>query len=490
MAGSFLDRVIEPFSPSWALRRQQARIALDLSRAYDAAGHNRRTKGWRTSSSSANAEIGRSLKTVRDRARSLIRDDAYAKRAKRVWKSNSVGEGIVPSGDKKIIDLWEEWAIQCDADDVCDFYGLQSLLSGTVYEAGECLVRFIFYDVKTTDLAVPLKIQLLEPDHLDHDKTEVLENGHIVIQGVEFDKGGNRVGYWVFPAHPGDLLSGQKSIKSVRFSSREIKHIFWIDRPSQIRGISELAAVILQLRDLGDYEDAELVRKKIEACFAAFVTNDGSASDKPLTQTEREGAGRLVEKLVPGLIKYLSPGEDVSFASPSSSGGHADYIRHKLHGIAAGLNVTYQQLTGDLSQANYSSMRGGLMEFRKPIKEFQRQVIIHQFCRTVEHEFILAAQLSGKIRRRPKPLQWTPPAFDPVDPLKDVLADIAAVRGGFKTLHRAIAERGSDPNNHMAELERITKLLDETGLVLDSDPRKTAKSGTYQDLEKLMGDDE
>lgn len=485
---SWIDRMITPFSPSWALKRQQSRNALDLARAYEAAGHNRRTKGWRTASSSANAEIDRSLKPIRDRARALVRDDAYAKRAKRVWKSNTVGEGIIASGDEKIMALWDTWVNQCDADDVCDFYGLQSLLSGTVYEAGECLVRFIHLG-KSSDLEVPLQIQLLEPDHLDHEKTEVAKSGNVIIQGVEFDQTGKRVAYWIFPVHPGDQFIAQKqSFKSIRIEAKEIKHIFWIDRPSQIRGISELAPVILQLRDLGDYEDAELVRKKIEACFAAFVTNDGSSDNTTIADAQRDKSGRLVEKLVPGLIKYLNPGEDVSFASPSNSGGHAEYIRHKLHGISAGLNVTYQQLTGDLSQANYSSMRGGLMEFRKPVKEFQRQVIIHQFCRTVEREFIKVAKINGKLKKTPKPLQWTPPAFDPVDPLKDVLADIAAVRGGFKTLKRAIAERGGDPQHHLQELKEIAKLLDEAGLVLDSDPRKTAKSGSYQDIQKIMGD--
>lgn len=482
------DQIIEPFSPAWALKRARSRMALEITRSYEAAGHDRRTKGWRTSPSSATVEVGTSLGRVRDRARALVRDDGYAKRAKRVWRSNTVGEGIKPGGDEKLIELWEDWAIECDQDGLCDFYGLESLLSGTVYESGECLVRYIFHKSRP-DLVLPLQIQLLEPDHLDTDKIEDLGDGNIVIQGVEFDKMGRRITYWIFATHPGDAFVGfGSSLKSQRVPADEIDLIFWIDRPGQIRGISEMAAVILKLRDLGDYEDAELVRKKIEACFAAFVTSDDGPDGSPLSETDKENSGRLVEKLVPGLIKYLRPGEDVSFATPSSSGGHGDYIRQQLHGIAAGLSVTYQQLTGDLSQANYASMRGGLIEFRKPVKEFQKQVIIHQFCRGAERRFVLAALLVGEIKKKPKHMKWTPPAFEAVDPLKDVLADVAAVRGGLKTLHAAIAERGGDPAKHIKELEGIAKALDDAELVLDTDPRKTAKSGIVQDITKLIGD--
>ena len=41
-------------------------------------------------------------------------------------------------------------------------------------------------------LPVPLKLQLLEPDHLDAGKTGDLPNGGFVVQGVEFDALGRR----------------------------------------------------------------------------------------------------------------------------------------------------------------------------------------------------------------------------------------------------------------------------------------------------------
>jgi hypothetical protein len=66
------------------------------------------------------------------------------------------------------------------------------------------------------------------------------------------------------------------------------------------------------------------------------------------------------------MIEYLPSGRDVRFATPGASGGYAEYMRVQLHAIAAGMGLTYELLTGDLSQVNYSSIRAGLIELPTP----------------------------------------------------------------------------------------------------------------------------
>jgi capsid protein len=66
----------------------------------------------------------------------------------------------------------------------------------------------------------------------------------------------------------------------------------------------------MKLRDLDEYEEAELVRKKIEACFAAFVrTGDGSRTlaDSATTTDAATGKVTRTETLSPGMIEYLRP---------------------------------------------------------------------------------------------------------------------------------------------------------------------------------------
>ena len=49
--------------------------------------------------------------------------------------------------------------------------------------------------------------------------------------------------------------------------------------------------------------------------------------------------------------------------------------------IAAGTGITFEMLTGDLGQANYSSARVGLLEFRRRAEMLQRSLIEGQFLR-------------------------------------------------------------------------------------------------------------
>ncbi len=55
---------------------------------------------------------------------------------------------------------------EADADGICDFYGLQTLLARGVIEGGHMLVRFRDRRPEE-DFSVPLQLQLMEGDHLD-----------------------------------------------------------------------------------------------------------------------------------------------------------------------------------------------------------------------------------------------------------------------------------------------------------------------------------
>jgi capsid protein len=70
----------------------------------------------------------------------------------------------------------------------------------------------------------------------------------------------------------------------------------------------------------------------------------------------------------------------------------------------------------------------------------------------------------------------SPPRFQSVDPLKDAMADLIATRAGFTSTPEAIAARGGDAKEIAEEQAEYLKVCDALGLVLDSDPRKTARS--------------
>jgi lambda family phage portal protein len=482
---TWIDRAINWLSPQWGLQRSRARIASNIMLSYEGARRDRRTSGWITTDSSANAEIGQALTKLRERSRDLVRNNSYAARAIDELVGHAIGTGIAAqaktSNDnaalvKQIDDTWKIWVTECDADGQLDFYGLQRLAARSIVESGECLVilrpRF-----SSDGFYVPMQIQLLEPDYLDESKTEKTKTGKI-IHGVEFDLIGRRIAYWLYPEHPGEvLIDYMKSMgASTRKDAQYILHIYRKDR-QQVRGVPWLAPAIVSIRDLDEYCEAELVRKKIEACFASFVTqpeaNEGPAIGETSTQNSQ-----VVETVEPGMIRYLKPGEDVKFGVPSGTGaGYRDFMRDVQTRIASGIGITYEQLTGDLSNVNYSSYRAGLLSFRNHIDAFRWLAFIPMFCNPIRRWFIDAAFAAGRIDAREYGTEWSPPSYGSVDPVKDIDAMLSRIRSGVQTWEQAVAEEGYDPQEQMAAIKRINQAWDNNGIVLDCDPRKRTKVG-------------
>jgi len=80
--------------------------------------------------------------------------------------------------------------------------------------------------------------------------------------------------------------------------------------------------------------------------------------------------------------------------------------------------VPYELLTGDLSQVNYSSIRAGLVEFRRMIDAVQWQLFVPMFCAPVWRWFAQAAWAAGRIPEPMVRVEWSPPEFETVDPQK------------------------------------------------------------------------
>ncbi|HZP21447.1 MAG TPA: phage portal protein [Bauldia sp.] len=494
MRRTWLDRAIAWVSPARGFDRARRRAALAvLERTYEGASVGRRTEGWRIASTGANAEVAPALSRLRDRSRDLVRNNAYAAKATQALVSNIVGTGIVPRArakSKRLAEaadrLWARFVAEADVEGLTDLYGLQALIVRTIVESGECLVR-IRERYASDGLAVPVQVEVLEPDFLDTAKAGEMASGGFILSGVEFDQIGRRVAYWLFPTHPGESSFRRGALASQRVPARSVLHLFERQRPGQVRGVPWVSSTVLKLRDLDEYDDAELVAKKIAACFAAFVTGD--LDGEPIGKDVSESAdGHRVESFEPGMVAYLAAGRDVKFATPQTAPGYADYMRVQLHAVAAGMGLTYELLTGDLSQVNYSSIRAGLLEFRRRIEALQWQMLVPGLCRPLWRRFVETAQAAGSLAAGEVEAEWTAPRFEAVDPLKDVQADLFAVRAGFMSLKEAIARAGYDPAGVLAEIAETNALLDQLGLVLDSDPRRATRTGQAKDA-SVTGED-
>lgn len=481
---NWLDRALAAVSPSWAVSRIRARTHFSaLARNFEAAQVGRRTAGWSRSSGDANAANGPALALLRFHARDLLRNNSWATNARRVVLRNVVGWGLAPKATdvdeflvKEIAGIWRRWAgtTVCDADGLLTFAGLQRQVLSTVMESGEALIRRRWRRMRD-GLELPMQLQVLEPDFLDTTKDGLPgQQGGKIVQGVEFDAIGRRVAYWLFDEHPGSRYVA--GVTSRRVDATEIIHVFDVLRAGQVRGVSWFAPAIVNLKDFDEYEDATIMRQKIAALFAAFVTDPNGSSD---TLGQVDPADDQVEGMEPGMVKYLAPGETVEFASPPLVGNDG-FSERTLRRVAAGIGVTYEDLTGDYSQVNFSSARMGRLAHWGNVYDWQWNMIVPRLCDPVWAWAMEAAAAVGLVDELPA-AEWTAPPMPMIDPDKEGLAYIRRVRSGAMTFSEMIREQGRDPDAHLAEYAEDQKKLDALGIWLDSDVRRVSAAGLTQE---------
>ncbi len=482
-----MDAALSVVSPRSAARRYAARVAIsNLRRGYEAASRGRGTAGWKVGGTAADAEIAAAGATLRDRMRDLVRNNPIAAQAVQVLVNNIVGTGIRPRAatpdpalNRQVDDLWRRWAARCDDHGHTDFHGVLCLAVREMIEGGEVFaVARYRRGAHARDLR--LRIELREADHLDSARFDNRADGTRISQGIETDRDGRRVAYWMFPDHPGhnDPIVNHR-LESVRLRAQDVAHLFERQRV-QSRGVPWGTPAMRAIRDVDDWQTAELVRKKTEACLVGIVfgADEDQQSIAPVIE---DGMGNRVEQFEPGLIAYARGGKDIKFNQPASTAGVYEWHRTQLHIIAAGFRVPYALMTGDLSQANFSSTRAGLNEFRRMVEQIQWQTVIPMFCEPIWRWFIKEAQSQGLLPDGVEILaEWGPPKFESVNPLQDVQADLLEVRSGFSTLPQQIARRGYDPAETIAEWADFAARTDAAGLVFDSDPRKVSKAGLVQ----------
>jgi lambda family phage portal protein len=490
---TFLDRMVAWAAPEAGVRRALARRSFEAlsakahgnSRGYDGAAKGRRTDGWKAAGTSADAEIAAASGLLRDRMRDLTRNNPHAAKAVSVLVNNIVGSGIIPraaTGDARLDEsvdrLWTEWTAACDADGQLDIFGLQTLAVREMIEAGEVLIRR--RPRRLSDgLAVPLQVQVIESDLLDNTRNGDLADGGRLLQGIEFDPLGRRRAYWLHTQHPGDaVVTMRRRLESLAIPASEVLHLYEKQR-TQVRGVPWGTPVMRALRDLDDWTQAELVRKKTEACVVGIVLGADEA-DQGIAPSVVDADGNRVEQFEPGLIAYARGGKDIRFNQPATTAGVGEWLRAQLHIVAAGFRMPYELLTGDLSQVNYSSIRAGLVEFRRLIDAVQWQIVIPVLCQPMWVWFCQAAWAAGKLPRPDIAVEWSPPRFEAVDPLKDAMADLLALRSGTMSLAQAIARQGHNPDAVLAEIAAMNAKIDALGLILDSDPRRVTKTGVMQ----------
>jgi lambda family phage portal protein len=447
---------------------------VEKREGFIAALHSRLTSDWITSATGPNAELSSAPK-LRERARDLEKNSPLVRRYLHLVTENVVGpHGIAlqcanmvsatrpnTAVNRQLETAWWEWGQPRHAS-VDGRLGLVQLLQLAVRgmaRDGEAFIRL----VRRGEYG--LQLQLVDPMLVDelYDRAEGT-GGPAITKGIEVDEWGRPVAYHVL-THFANEYPGLKTMRQrVRVPADEMLHLFVPRRPGQVRGESWLAPVMLPLKMLDGYAEAELVAARTAAAKMGFIERTADAAgldpDGPVS-SEMEAA--------PGVIDVLNPGETFKEWNPSHpSQNFGIFVTQITKLIAAGLNTSYAALTSDLRETNFSSGRIGLLQERDGWRVLQ-QYLIASCLDPLYDTWREQAWMAGRLSLRMAPSEytartWQPRGWDYVNPSQEQMAKMLAVASGFTSIQRVVAEQGLDLEEIVAEQAAANALFEQYGV--------------------------
>ena len=452
---------------------------------------NRLNSGWTPVNTTAEQTDQAQRDIIRARARDLERNSDISEAIIGPFERNVVGTGMKVQAkvmkdkltedeelNQKIEDLWEEWCRPRN----CDVTGQQSFVEMQQMAMRRAIVDggIIFIKTFTSSGMVPFSLQAREVDDLDTSFNNLPGvAGNRIVGGIEFDQYNKPVAYHLKKYTADGFWTG----KSERIPEQRVIFLWQKKRPTQVREISPMAKTLPRVRDVNEFIEAVSVKERILACLSVFIKKQ-IPTGMGRGQVVDKQSGYPVKTISPGMIQELQPGDEVQAVNPSGQASNArEFIGVQQRLAGSGQGLSYEAVSRDMSQVNYSSARQGLLEDQRTYSMWQ-QFIIEHFCKEVYTEFVISAVLAGQLeikdfwKNKRKYLKhvWIPPGWTWIDPLKEANANRIALATGQYTLARICAERGEDWREVMRQRAKEKELAEELGIDLMGGALKSVKT--------------
>lgn len=444
-------------------RIQQAWLSV---RRHEAAGNGRRHPRENDHSGFANTAIGSEGEILRRRALNMDGNNGFARQAKRVSANGIVGTGSKPSVrvddkefEKRLLKLWSNatHTQKIDHNGHENLTGLAHQVHDAMFTTGDAIVR------RRRQPDGSFKLQVHEGDYIDATYSGISNtSGGYTMHGIEYNAEGVAVAYWLYDS----LDEGQPLAlwSSRRIPAADVLHCYYADRAGQRRGLPWLRSVYVALMDLTRYMDADLQRSIVAACHAVFVTNSGETLGLGNTAAREE-----FDNIQPGDAYYLNNGEDVTFNTPPAHNSFAEYVRAILRLIASGAGVTYESISGDYSQVNFSSAKMASNEMDRNFAE-KRERSMLKFYNTVWSWFmeslVLRGELPGTVdAAKAIEADWTAPRRAMIDMVKETEGLRLQIASGLISWQEAVRMCGGDPDDVAEELAKALGIMGQVGFV-------------------------
>lgn len=467
--GMIADSVVSIFAPVTGARRRAFRVRMATaseSRDDRARGEETRGYSWIGSRLSPDAAAEEDLESNRDKSRELYNTQAIGgvvdSRVNLV-----VSYGFVPQARIKertglaTAEQAKKWNSELEdvyaqvAPSICQtgkrsLWQLLSLAEKHHGFDGESLT--ILSDRGGADRPIPLRLAVVDPARLCTPTDKI--GNPLIRLGIEYDAGGEIIAYHIRDTHPGD--TAKVSETWTRYDADRVLHVFDAMAAEQSRGLPWLIRTINLAKDSVDLDEAALIAAQVEACAAAFVTNEyGSPEDNAQRNaTSTAATGHRLQEIRPGGIHYVTEGNRITFSTPTKASGYGPLQEWNHRRMAAGINYPYEMLTKNWTGLSFAGGRLSLAEARQFCKVKQqllREMWLFKVWERMVFESVLvgACSIPARLYNRARwwfhRHEWTAPAWPfALTPMEEVNAKVKLVDENIITKASLVGEYGGD----------------------------------------------
>lgn len=419
---------------------------------------------WQPSLKSADGENLPSAKIIKARSRDSSKNDPLISGAVRSEKDTVVGDQfrlnhqpVFKALPKEFDEAWAEEAQEeieakwdlyvnspmawADAEGNKSWVEMVRLAVGINFVDGNCLSVLEWIEDRGRPYSTAIKF--VSTDRLsnprDADDTSRLRGG------IESNIHGAAIAYHIRNAHPAETFMGSmEDIYTWRRVERYkpwgrpmVLHIFEQNSAEQTLGVSMMASALKETKMSRNFQDVCFQSAVAAASFAGVITSDLDPAKvmeilgKETVNAGPSAGGNGVNELLEGVNSYYANYLDMVSAYTGGRGNNIARINgakiphlppnSKLdiqhlgkdstlgsnleHAIqrrmAASIGQTFEEFTRNFSEANYSSLRYGLVLTQRAAAS-RRKSVAEKFANTVFRAWLEEAIMTGQISSMPR----------------------------------------------------------------------------------------
>jgi lambda family phage portal protein len=502
---------------------------------------SRETARWQPSFRSPDQTINVTKLVADARGRDSTQNDGYALNAVSIHRDGIVGSQyrLNAAPRWRAIGADEAWAEEfqlaveerftlaaesndcwLDAQRVNTFTGMVRLAVAGFAMTGEVLASAEWQ----RDPGRPFKTcsQMISPDRLTN--PQELPDNQFLRRGILRDLKGQPLAYSIrqgYMTDPYGTSNFSWNIVSARkpWGRRQIIHIVEQLLPDQSRGVADMVSVLKQMRMTKQFQDVTLQNAVVNASYAAAIESElpgevittAMGGGQPLADGNPyivaigdymaalgqylEGANNI--RMDGVMIPHLFPGTKLNMKPVGTPGGvGTDFESSLLRHVAAGLGVSYEELSKDYSKVSYSSARTSVANTGR-FMAARKKMVADRYATEIYSLWLEEDWNAGNLPRpRGKGLgffyeplmkealtacTWIGSGMGQIDELKETQAAILRVQAGFSTHEQECAKFGYDYRDIYLQLAREATKEKELGLDFQLSAKRPLGTTTQAD---------